>query len=102
MIFDFTPVVSALVALCAAVITYVVIPFIKSKTAAQQRDELLKWVQIAVAAAEQIYNQNDGEVKKQAVLDYLKEKGYDIDAKEIDTAIEAAVIELHNALKKSE
>lgn len=100
MNFDLTQIVSAIVALCAAVITYVIIPYIKSKTDEQKQEELLKWVKIAVAAAEQIYKQNDGELKKQTVLAYLKEKGYDIDAKEIDNAVEAAVIELHNSLNK--
>ena len=52
---DITPIVNAVIALAAAVVTAVLIPWIKSKTTAAQREEINAWVRIAVTAAEQIY-----------------------------------------------
>lgn len=52
---DITTIIEAAAALVAAVITAVVIPYIKSQTTAQQQAEINAWVKIAVTAAEQIY-----------------------------------------------
>ena len=64
--------------------------------------EALKWVKIAVAAAEQIYTAADGDKKKQWVLDYLEQRGIILDEDELDAAIEAAVLELHSQLYGAE
>ena len=50
---DITTIIEAAAALVAAVITAVVIPYIKSRTTAQQQAEINAWVKIAVTAAEQ-------------------------------------------------
>ena len=47
---DITPVVNAVIALAAALVTAFVIPWIKSKTTAAQREEINAWVKIAVTA----------------------------------------------------
>lgn len=52
---DITTIIEAAAALVAAVTTAVVIPYIKSRTTAQQQAEINAWVKIAVTAAEQIY-----------------------------------------------
>lgn len=96
---DLTPVINAAVALLAALITAFVIPWIRSKTTAQDRAELLEWVEIAVAAAQQLYHDLDGAARKQYVLDFLAEKGYYLEDKEVDNAIEAAVLRLHRELE---
>lgn len=49
---DITPVVNAVIALAATVVSVFLIPWIKSKTTAQQRSELVAWAKIGVAAAE--------------------------------------------------
>ena len=86
------PVLNAFITLIAAVITCVLVPFIKSKLTQQQQDKLLEWVRVAVAAAEQIFSQaKSGAEKKQYVQDFLVSKGYDVSEPEIDTMIEAAV-----------
>ena len=41
---DLTPVFNAVIALLAALVTAFVIPWIKRKTTAQDREELLRWV----------------------------------------------------------
>ena len=53
--FDITVIIEAVFALLAAIITAIVIPYIKSKTTASQQAEINAWVKIAVTAAEQIY-----------------------------------------------
>lgn len=93
---DITPIVNAVIALLAAGVSVFLIPWIKSKTTDAQRKELLEWVKIAVAAAEQLYNgQGRGEEKKQYVLDFLVSMGFTVDEEAINAAIEAAVNQLN-------
>lgn len=94
---DITPVINAVIALLAAVISVFVIPWLKSKTTEEQRKQLIAWVKIAVSAAEQIYNgPGRGEEKKQYVLDFLAEQGFAVDDASVDAAIEAAVQQLNS------
>ena len=89
---DITPVVNAVIALAAALVTAFVIPWIKSKTTAAQREEINSWVKIAVTAAEQIYSGvGKGKEKKKYVLDFLAEKNLKIDEESVDLMIESAV-----------
>ena len=97
MTFDITAIIEAILALAGAVITCVLIPYIKSKTTAEQQKEINAWVKIAVTAAEQIYaGQGRGEEKKEYVLAWLREHGVTVDDKKLDAMIEAAVYELTN------
>ena len=96
---DLTPVINAAIALAAALITAFLIPWIRRKTTAHDREEMLRWVEIAVAAAQQLYHQLEGEQRKEYVLKFLHEKGYDVSKTEVDNAIEAAVVKLHRELE---
>lgn len=96
---DLTPVINAFIVLVATLITAFVIPWIKRNTSAKDREELLKWVEIAVMAAQQLYHQLDGEERKKYVLHFLAQKGYDVRSEEIENAIEAAVLKLHQELE---
>lgn len=98
MEYNITPVISAFIALCVALISVFVIPYIKQKTGAQGMENLLAWVSIAVQAAEQIYTAADGEKKKDYVISFLEGKGLIVDENEVDAAIEAAVLKLHTDL----
>ena len=90
--FDATTIIEALFALIAAVISAIVIPYIKSKTTAQQQTQLASWVKIAVAAAEQIYaGSGRGAEKKAYVLEWLHGHNITVDADKLDAMIEAAV-----------
>ena len=72
--FDITVIIEAVFALLAAVITAIVIPYIKSKTTTSQQAEINAWVKIAVTAAEQIYTgSGKGAEKKAYVLNWLRE-----------------------------
>ena len=98
---DITTIIEAAAALVAAVITAVVIPYIKSRTTAQQQAEINAWVKIAVTAAEQIYRGSGrGEEKKAYVLNWLAEHGITLDEERIDALIEAAVYELNHGILK--
>ena len=93
---DLTPIVNAVIALIAAIVTTFLIPWIKSKIDAAKLAQIVEWVGIAVRAAEQIYNESGmGEKKKQYVLDFLARKGFTLDPNSINAMIEAAVKELN-------
>ena len=95
---DITPVVNAVIALIAAAVTAFVIPWIKSKTTAAQREEIEAWVRIAVTAAEQIYSgAGKGKEKKAYVLKFLEEKNLKIDEKSVDLMIESTVKNMNQA-----
>ena len=99
MTFDVTSVVEAVLALVGAIITCVLVPYIKSKTTAEQQKEINAWVKIAVSAAEQIYKgQGRGEEKKAYGLEWLRERGVTVDEARLDAMIEAAVYELSQGL----
>ncbi len=94
---DITAIINAVIALAAAVISTFLIPCIRSKTAEGQREQLIAWVKIAVAAAEQIYvGTGRGEEKKQYVIDFLAKNGFTVNTQSVDAAIEAAVQQLNN------
>lgn len=98
MNFDITPIIEALVALALAVITGVLIPYIRSKTTTQQRDELAEWIRIAVAAAEQLYQgAGRGAEKKAYVLAWLADHGVKVDTAKIEALVEAAVYDISNS-----
>lgn len=96
---DITPVIEAVAALIAALITAFLVPYIKSRTSAQQQEEINAWVKIAVSAAEQIYSGSGrGAEKKAYVLNWLKEHNITLDESKIDALIEAAVYELNQGI----
>jgi len=94
--YDITPIIEAVAALIAAIITVFVVPYIKSKTTANQQQQINEWVKIAVAAAEQIYTGGGrGKEKKEHVITFLREHGITLDEDRLDALIEAAVYELN-------
>lgn len=88
---DLTPILQAIIALIAALITIKVIPWIQARTTAAQYDLLLTATRVAVFAAEQIYGAGGGKEKLMYVKGELAKKGYKVD---ID-AIESMVMELN-------
>lgn len=103
---DITEIVLAILTIISALVASVIIPWLKlkieeakQKMTDQQQDDLLKWSKIAVMAAEMIYKESGmGAIKKKYVRDYLAEHGFVLDEQQVDIAIEAAVLELKNAL----
>ena len=94
---DITSIINAVIALIAAVITVFIIPYIKKKTTKAQQENIYFWVQIAVAAAEQIFIGSDrGKEKYQFVVEFLKDKGIIYDEGKIRTMIESAVYDINS------
>lgn len=92
---NITPIIEAVFALIAAIVTAVVVPYIKSRTTATQQTEIAAWVKIAVTAAEQIYTgTGQGKAKKAYVEEWLKAHGVTVDAEKLDAMIESAVYAL--------
>ena len=98
MEYNITTIIQAVFALIAAVITVIVIPYIKSKTTAQQQTDIEGWVRVAVSAAEQRYKGSGrGDEKKAFVLDWLKKRHISVDEAKLDAMIEAAVYWLNHS-----
>lgn len=100
--YDITPILEAVAALLSVVITCIIVPYIKSKTTAEQQKEINQWVKIAVMAAEQIYAGHDrGEEKKNYVIKWLKDHNIVVDEEKLDALIESAVYELNAGMIRS-
>lgn len=91
---DLTPVLQAIIALLAAIVTYKIVPWIKSRTDAQQQANIQAMVRIGVYAAEQIYGAGKGAQKMEHVKKWLESQGFTVDIE----AIEAAVGEMNHDL----
>ena len=94
---NLTPILNAMILVLSAVITTFLIPWIKRKISAEDLKTLEKWVEIAVAAAEQLYGAEQRAEKKKWVLEYLESHGYTVDPS-IDSMVEAQVLALHREL----
>ena len=95
---DLTPVFTMLIALALGLTLRYAVPLIKANTTAKEREDLLFWVELAVEAAQQLYYQSSGPVRLQHALSVLAEKGFDVTDKVVLSAVEAAVLRLHQAL----
>lgn len=92
---DYTLLFEGIITVIVAIITAFVIPWLKAKISAEDLAEIMKWVKIAVQAAEMIYKESGmGEAKKAYVESFLSDLGIRYDAKQIDSLIESAVLEL--------
>ena len=84
---DLTPIINAIIALIAAIISVKVIPWIKAKTTNEQQAMLRAAVKTLVFAAEQIYGAGRGEDKLDFVVKQLKKQGFTADRVEIEAAV---------------
>ena len=94
---DITPVLQLILAFVAIVFTVFLIPWIKSKTTAEQQRQIDYWIKTAVEAAEQIFvGRGRGEEKKNYVLCWLEEYNIEIDEDKLNAMVEAAVYQMNN------
>ena len=84
---DLTPIIQAILALLAALITYRLIPWIKERTIASQQENLRATIRVLVFAAEQFYGAGQGKEKMQYVKGWLADRGYDVNEAEIEAAV---------------
>ena len=94
---DFVTVFTGVLMVFSAVVLYFIIPYINSKVAAEDMAFILKIIDIAVRAAEQMYQATGvGEFKKEKVIEFIRDN-YDINItdEELSILIESAVKELN-------
>lgn len=92
----FLQIALAVISIIGAVITGLLIPYIKVKITAEKMNEIQRWVVVAVKAAEQLFpGVKLGSEKKQTVIDFLANKGVNLSMEELEMLIEAAVKELN-------
>lgn len=86
------------IALCAALITAYLIPYIDAMRQDQKYAALLEIIDVAVRAAEQVIGEGKGKLKKGEVIgfvrDWIATKGLKITDAELDQLIECAVFEM--------
>lgn len=99
MTIDLTQIILAVITLLFGLLMRYVIPNIKSKTDENQMALIRAAVKTAVYAVEQMYKSKPGQEKKELVLKYLKDNGFEFDDKQVETTlsylIECAVKELN-------
>lgn len=92
MTIDITTLVQAVVALCAALITYRVIPYLKSKTTTNQWTVIKTVANTAATAAQSL--DKTGEQKKEAAVETVNKAlgsaGLKVDSTVIENSVEAA------------
>ena len=93
---DLTPIFQAVIALAAALVTYKLIPWLRTKTTAQQQANLTAAARMAVFAAEQLYGAGHGGDKLDYALSIMQKAGYHLDGDALRGAIESAVHTLNN------
>lgn len=92
---DLTQIIVAILTLIFSLISAFLIPYLKNKLGAEKLETVKFWVNIAVEAAEMIYvGTGRGQEKKEYVVKFLNSKGFNLNFEEIDSLIEAAVLEL--------
>lgn len=94
MTIDLTQIILAIITLIFGLLMRYVIPNIKAKTSADKMEIIRAAVKTAVYAVEQLYKSKPGQEKKQLVLEYLKEQGFIMDDKEVETRISYLVEEI--------
>lgn len=87
MQFDFTAIFQAILALLGAIITYWLVPYVKSKATAQQQANVAILVRTAVQAAEQLYGAGMGKAKLDYAQQWLNERGVKYSRAEIEAAV---------------
>lgn len=99
MTFDFTALFEILISILSVIVSCFLIPWLKEKLSAEKLEKLVKWVKIAVEAAEQLYGSGMGQQKKEYVVSFLLSKGIKFDANEVEAIIESSVLQLPEWLK---
>lgn len=76
---DLTPLIQAVIVVLSLIITYKVVPYLKSKLSESKYKYLKSVVETLVFAAEQLYGAGEGDKKLDYVLSKLDEKGFTAD-----------------------
>ena len=85
----------------AIVVGAFLVLWLMGRISAQKREALLAWVDIAVAAAQQLYHDYSGERRLTYALSVLHDLGYDVDSFIVLDIVEAAVLKLPQQVKNT-
>lgn len=99
---DLTPILLAIIALMAAIITPYLVRWIKSKTTLEQRQVMLSVIESLVRAAEQTYGAGRGPEKLAYVVEQMGLRGYTADVAEIEAAVQQHYRHFADELTKKE
>lgn len=91
---NLTPLFQALIALAASVITVYLVPWIRARTDAEQRERIEAAVHVAVYAAEKLYGAGHGAEKLAYAEAWLRERGVELDMATLNAQINAAIREM--------
>lgn len=105
---NITPILELVVKLIFAAVTIFLIPKIKelisTKVAESDQKKLLRWVELAVQAAEEAARSGliDKKAKYQYAKDFLEKRGVTFDVDTMQALIDSTVWELFNRFKEDE
>ena len=89
---NWTEIILALIGLMGAILTGVLIPYLRTKMNEEQLKKAKDWLRVFCAAAETAFE--IGAAKKEWVLKKMSEIGIRMDAAQLDACLEAVVREL--------
>ena len=84
---NITPLLEITITVILIVVTWRIMPWIKTKVSAAQRESLDRMIDTMVQAAEQIYDSDMGKQKFDAVINWLSAKGVIVDIAQIEAAV---------------
>lgn len=103
---DITPILELVVKLIFALITIFLVPKLKelisTKVAESDQKKIIRWVELAVQAAEEAARSGliDKKAKYQYAKDFLEKRGVTFDVDTMQALIDSTVWELFNQFKK--
>jgi hypothetical protein len=97
MMIDWTGVRDVLITLILGVISLTLVPYLRAKVGEVKWAEIIQWIKVAVNAAEMLYKDRPGEIKKEYAKQVLDAAGIDPNLTQVDAAIEAEVFALKHA-----
>lgn len=109
--YDITQIIITICSMCTAILCIYIIPKVKKdlepdkfQEALELTEQINKYINIFVLAAEQIYKPEEGEDKfeyvENLVMRKLEQLGVTYNREEVDAQIEACVKQVHEALRK--
>ena len=95
---DYTAVILAIISVLGAILTKVLVPYLKTKIDEQKLSEIKFWVDIAVIAVEKAFETEPGmgEVKKYQVMEFIQKLNLPITEEQLELLIDAVVEEIIN------
>lgn len=88
---NLTPLVEAVIALLAALVSMYLIPWLNAKFGAEQLAKARVWVEIGVYAAEKAYGAGNGDSKLKYVEELLKQKGVRLDTAALKAMVDSEI-----------